>query len=104
MQPGCLRRCDQFIWRDIGGEVVILNEAGTKVCLLNTTAAYIWTLADGTLDVTGVTAKLCERFEVALDQALADVQEMSGQLVAAGLAEWRPRDAAGEQDTALCSQ
>jgi len=83
-----LRRCEDFVWRDIGGEVVILNEEGTQVCLLNKTASSIWTLCDGTKALDEIAAQLCDRFDVSSAEALADVQEFADELVGAGLVVW----------------
>lgn len=81
------RRREDNIWRDIGGEVVILDEGGTQVCLLNKTAALIWTLADGTRTMEEVAESICQRFEVSFQEAVADVRECSAQLLEAGLVE-----------------
>ena len=83
-----LMRCEEFVWRDIGGEVVVLNEEGTQVCLLNNTASSIWTLCDGTRDLQEIAAQLGDRFEVSPAEALADVQAFAEELLSAGLATW----------------
>ena len=88
------KRCEDGIWRDIGGEVVILDEEGTQACFLNETAALIWTLADGTRRVEEIAELLCERFEVSLKEAVSDVQEFDNQLERAGLVELLDRPAA----------
>lgn len=81
------KRCEDGIWRDIGGEVVILDEEGTQACFLNETAALIWTLADGTRPVEEIAELLCDRFEVSFEEAVSDVQEFDDQLEKAGLVE-----------------
>jgi len=91
MENGRLRRNDGYVWRDIGGEVVILNADGTEVCLLNETAATIWTLCDGQRDIEAIIRAIESDYEVPHDEALADVQAFAGQLVASGLAEWSDR-------------
>lgn len=88
MDKRCLRRNEDYVWRDIGGEVVILNADGTQVCLLNETAATIWTLLDGARDVRAIAQAIEGQYEVPLEEAMADVEAFAGQLVAAGLAEW----------------
>jgi pyrroloquinoline quinone biosynthesis protein D len=88
MENGCLQRNDGYVWRDIGGEVVILNADGTEVCLLNETAAAIWTLCDGRRDIQEIIRAIESEYEVPHDEALADVHAFAGQLVASGLAEW----------------
>lgn len=88
MVTSYLKRCEDFVWRDIGGEVVILNEKGTQVCLLNKTASSIWMLCDGTKALDEIAAHLRDRFDVCPAEALADVQEFADELVGAGLVVW----------------
>lgn len=88
MDNRCLRRNDDYVWRDIGGEVVILNAEGTQVCLLNETAATIWTLCDGERDLTAIAHAIQGQYEVSHDEAVADVEAFAQQLVASGLAGW----------------
>ena len=87
------RQREDNIWRDIGGgEVVILDEEDTQVCLLNKTAAMIWTLADGTRTMQEIAQHLCQRFEISHQEAMIDVQEFSTQLLEAGLIELLDRE------------
>jgi hypothetical protein len=74
-------------WRDLGGEVVILNQDGTEVCLLNKTAAQIWTLADGTRDMAAIASGMLDRFDVSFREAMDDVQEMCAQFLQTDLIE-----------------
>ena len=87
MENGYIQRRQDNIWQDIGGEVVILDETGTQICLLNETAALIWTLADGTRTITEIANDVCERFQVSPQEDVADVHEFSAQLLEAGLVE-----------------
>ena len=87
MSEGRLKRRDDNVWRDLGDEVVILDEAGTQVCMLNKTAAMVWMLADGTRTLDEIAKSVCQRFDVGLEAALADVREFSDQLLGADLAE-----------------
>lgn len=98
MLSGYPKRRDDNIWRDIGGEVVILNEDGTQVCILNKTAALVWTLADGTRTVEEIAENIHQRFKVSLQEAVADVRELGAQLLEADLVELcgQPMVAAGE--------
>ncbi len=92
MENRFLRRNEEYVWRDIGGEVVILNADGTQVCLLNETAAAIWTLCDGQRDVDAIARAIQGEYEVPHEEAAADVEAFAGQLVASGLAEWTDAD------------
>jgi len=83
-----LRWRPEYVWRDIGSEVVILNEKGTQVCLLSKTAATVWTSSDGATTLSEIAAWICERYDAGSKEALADVAEFAGQLVGAELATW----------------
>lgn len=78
-------RSDGIVWRDIAGEVVIVNQDDGTIRTLNRTASYIWTLADGTRRLIDIADSLSERYEVTREQACADASEFCLQLVEAGL-------------------
>ena len=98
MLSGYPQRREDNTWRDIGGEVVIMDEDGIQVCLLNKTATMIWTLADGTRTVEEIAESICQRFEISIQEAVADIQEFSAQLLEARLVELRRQsiEASGE--------
>jgi len=93
MESRILRRIDDYVWRDIGGEVVILNTEGTQVCLLNETAASVWTRCDGAHDLGAIARDIEREYDVSPNEALADVAALAAQLVEAGLAEWAEANA-----------
>ena len=78
-------RDKRLVWRDIAGEVVIAERDSNTIRVLNKTASFIWTLADGTKHTEAIAAELCKRFEVAPEQARVDVDEFCQQLLEAGL-------------------
>jgi hypothetical protein len=78
-------RKDHFVWRDIAGEVVIAERDNSTVRVLNRTASLIWTMADGKSHPEDIAAVMCNKFEVAPEQALADVDEFCQQLLKDGL-------------------
>jgi hypothetical protein len=78
-------RDKQVVWRDIAGEVVIAERDGRTVHVLNKTASLIWTLADGTRHTEDIVAEVCNKFEVAPEQARLDVSEFCQQLLEVGL-------------------
>ncbi len=84
---GCyVSRSDEVIWRDIAGEVVIVGENDCTIRMLNETASYIWLLADGTRLSDEIAAALSQRFEVAPEEAQADVDQFCSELLEANLA------------------
>lgn len=73
--------------REIAGEVILVpirNNVGDleSIYTLNETAARIWTLLDGEHTLTEVRDAIVDEFEVAADEAEADLVELVEQLVA----------------------
>lgn len=69
-----------FVLRQVCGENVIVGEGlGAinfgKMLALNETAAWLWqqAVAMGDFTVDALTQKLCDEYEVSLDEAKADV-------------------------------
>ncbi|SHK80321.1 PqqD family protein [Fibrobacter sp. UWEL] len=74
-----------FVLRDVCGEKVIMGEGvgaldfGRLLCL-NSTAAFLWDVAaQGDFTVTSLAEKLCEEYDVTLDQAVQDVSAIVDQ-------------------------
>ena len=89
-----MKQKDGFILRTVCGENVIVGEGlGTidfgKLISLNETAAWLWRKAGemGDFDIDGLTAALCEEYEVEQDQARADVTKMVAQWQEIGIVE-----------------
>jgi hypothetical protein len=60
---------------------------------LNEVAAFIWSRIDGGTDAQGIADAVSATFDVAPDDALADVLAFAGELAAAGLVEPAPAPA-----------
>ena len=86
---GYVERDETVIWRDIGGEVVIVGQEDSTVRMLNETASYIWSLADGTMRIEGMVGALCHKFNVSADEARVDVEQFCSELIEAKLASIR---------------
>lgn len=74
-----------FVLRDVCGEKVIMGEGvgaldfGRLLCL-NDTAAFLWEQASiGEFTVESLAEKLCQEYEVSLDQAIEDVKAIVEQ-------------------------
>ena len=80
-----LVKTEDIIWRRIGDEVVIMKDDGLSVNVLNKTAAMIWELCSGSKTPDEIAQALCERFEVAFDEAIVDVRETITKLEKMGL-------------------
>jgi hypothetical protein len=86
IDDGYIARDEKMIWRDIAGEIVIVGQEDSTVRMLNETASYIWSLADGTMRIEDIVDAMCHRFNVTADEARADVEQFCSQLIEAKLA------------------
>lgn len=73
-------RNPNLAWREIDGEIVIISPEDSQVHELNVTASVIWKHADGTASLEEIVAKMVSEFDVGLDTARADVNDMVAQL------------------------
>lgn len=80
-----LVRADNVISRRIGDEIVLIRDDAQATHVLNKTAAIIWEMCDGQLDVDEIATRLSDRFAVAFDEVRADTRELIDKLVRAGV-------------------
>lgn len=76
-----------IIWRRIDNEIVIIKDDGLSNHVLNSTAASIWEMCGSGCEVGDIVSGLCERYDVSVDDARADVEDTLARLVEAGLLE-----------------
>ena len=83
-----------FVLRQVCGENVIVGEGlGAinfgKMLALNVTAAWLWqqAVAMGDFTVDALAQKLCDEYEVSLDEAKADVKSIVDEWSAVGVIE-----------------
>jgi hypothetical protein len=67
------------------GETVLLNLNTGRYYTLNRLGSVIWEHCTGHCTISDIHAVLCERFEVASEQALDDLVALVNQLVQEGL-------------------
>ena len=85
-----LKKIDDVIARQIAGETLLVPIRGEladmqKIFALNPVAEYIWQQLDGRQSLVQISQGLLARFEVAEEQAEADLAEFIAELLAAGL-------------------
>ncbi len=85
MASNRISKATNVIWRRIGDEVVVIKDDGLATHVLNKTAAFIWELLDGQREIDNIAATLCERFDVPLEEARADVRETIEKLTLVGI-------------------
>lgn len=85
MNEGRIVRAENSIWREIEGQIAVIKDDGMAIYVLNKTAARIWEMCDGNLGPDEMAAKLCERYDVSLERAGADVRKTLTSLMGKGL-------------------
>lgn len=75
----------EFCAREVDEETVILAPSGDQVLSLNAVGSFIWQQIDGAHTVRDIVDVLCDEYEVARDQAEADVASFLDQLAEHGL-------------------
>ena len=81
-----LTRNERLSWRILEDEAVILFPDAGTLHRLNGTGTRAWELMDGGRSIGDIAKLLTDEFEVAPDTALAELQTLAGDLVAADLA------------------
>ena len=85
-----ITRADDIIWRKIGEEiaVIIMNDDGNQLHILNKTAAHIWEMCNGEYDADEIATNISERYDVTLDKARADVANTINKLEKLCILKW----------------
>ena len=72
--------------RMIGGEMMIMSALDSTFFMLNEVATLIWQSADGQTPLSEiVTKRVCQEFDVTLEQAQRDAGQFVGQLSQHGI-------------------
>jgi hypothetical protein len=79
------RQKKEVIWRRIGDTIVVIKEDGLSSHVLNKTAAFIWELCDGDVDIDEIAQRVHQQFEVSLEDARADALTLIDELKRAGI-------------------
>lgn len=85
MMEGRVERAEDVIWREIGDEIAVIRVDGMAVYVLNKTAVKIWKMCDGSFKPDEIAAKLCESYNVSLEQANTDVRNALARMMEKGL-------------------
>jgi hypothetical protein len=75
------------LWRDVQGEVVILDQDGGLILGLNGTGARVWGLLDGARPLADIAAELAAVHELPSSQIESDVLAFARELLERGLVE-----------------
>ena len=80
-----LRRSDQVMCQDVGGEAVLLDLASETYFGLNKVGTRIWELLPMHDSLSAIHATLCEEFDAPPDQIEHDLLTLAKELAKAGL-------------------
>ena len=78
-------RVEDFIWRKIGDDIVVIKDNGLSMYVLNKTAALILEMCNGDKEPDEIAASLCERFDVTPEEVSVDVKDTINELEGLGL-------------------
>jgi len=73
-------RNDDLEWREIDGEIVVLDLATSRYFAVNRSGAVLWLALSGDVDQPELVALLCERYALDPTAAGAAVEEFLGAL------------------------
>ena len=65
----------QYLWKEIGDQVVILHFESGRYFSLNTSGSVIWKAALENLPQEQMVQRLCDEFDVDRDTARQDIEE-----------------------------
>lgn len=82
------QRTKDFRVQDLGDEIMVFEDTTDQVHVLNHTAAFVWRVLEGPIDLDALEAKARDHFDVESgDDVRAILQRALDQLVEKGLAE-----------------
>jgi len=71
---------EDVVWRDINGEIVVLNCDSGNYYLLNKTGSLIWKLIERNTTQNEVVKKIKQKYKVSQSQAAKDVGTLINHL------------------------
>jgi hypothetical protein len=94
MEEAVYARREGVVLREVAGEHILVPIRSDVADLraifaLNRVGLRIWELLDGATSLDGILSELLERFDVAAEEASADLRSFVERLSAAGLVERR---------------
>ena len=76
---------DTFTVREIGEEIIFLNEKGDMLHTLNEVGSFVWKSIDGTRSVGDILELMCGEYDVSRDKAEKDLitflNELTGKKI-----------------------
>ena len=86
MRTKYIARSSAIAARALGGEMLIMSVRDSTFFTLDPVATAIWQAADGQTRLSEIVAgKICEEFDVGLETAVRDAEELVGELAGHGI-------------------
>jgi hypothetical protein len=85
MTKGRVKHAENFVRREVDGQVAFIKDDGLAIYVLNKTAVHIWEMCNGDLRPDEIAAGLCERYDVSFERASVDVKKALASLMENGL-------------------
>jgi hypothetical protein len=96
-----IARANDVAVRLIGDELMIMSSRTSALFSLNETAAILWQAADGTTPLGEIVEQqVCTAFDVDIDTALIDAQQLAEQLAEHGILRFGDQPLAQSSTTA----
>ena len=93
-----IARAPDVAARMIGGELMIMSSRTSSLFSLNETAALLWQAADGVTPLSEIVERwLCGDFDVDVETALRDTQELAAQLAEHGILRVSDQPVSGDE-------
>ncbi len=81
-----IARASNVAARLIGGEMMIMSGTDSSLYSMNETASILWQAADGATPLEQIVEqRICNDYEVGIEQALADAEELAEELARQGI-------------------
>jgi hypothetical protein len=81
-----LTQSTDIAWRTVGDDTLIVSIVDSTLFVLNAVATAIWKASDGTTPLSQIIREsVCSVFDVTEEEALADAQELIGELSKHGI-------------------
>ena len=75
-----LKRNAAILWRELGGEAVLLDPTVGCSYTLNEVGTLIWKSLDGQHQKEAIAQRICDLYEVEYEQAIQDVETIIADL------------------------
>lgn len=87
-----MRRNDNFVMRDIGGQCVLVPLGSQVIAvagllILNETGRYVWEILAKECSIEDIVASVVNQYEVNINTAIVDIQNFFDEIMASNFSE-----------------